>query len=272
MVTSTDSTGVFTLNVPVTGKRYYVHAELPGQYQLTQPAPPADDYPVTVTPGQTSGGFDFGLLPPPTVSGLSLSPASLTGGQASTGTVTLSAPAPTGGLTVSLVSDTGAAGVLGSVTVPASATAATFPITTQAVSRQVSANITAKADGTSQTQVLAINPPDSRDVTSQLTVTRSGLFYVNAFQTYNGTITLTNKTGRTILGPLDVVLMQLTAGIMVTDADGVYRGSPYIIARDSKGHPIASLAPGASVRVPISLYYPGSTRIVFGIQVLSANL
>src|SRR6059058_512517 len=61
--------------------------------------------------------------PPPAVSSLTLNPTSVTGGtQSSTGTVTLSGPAPAGGAQVMLSSSNAAASVPSSVTVPAAST------------------------------------------------------------------------------------------------------------------------------------------------------
>src|SRR3989441_1086969 len=69
--------------------------------------------------------------PPPSVSSVSLNPASVIGGTASTGTVTLSAAAPAGGAAVALSSSNPAiATVPASVTVPAGATSATFTAST----------------------------------------------------------------------------------------------------------------------------------------------
>ncbi len=74
------------------------------------------------------------IVTPPALSGLSLNPASVTGGSSSTGTVTLNGAAPTGGSTITLSSgDTTVATVPASVTVAAGSTTATFPITTTAV-------------------------------------------------------------------------------------------------------------------------------------------
>src|SRR5206468_6252677 len=59
----------------------------------------------------------------PRSSALTLSPSSVTGGSSSTGTATLSAPAPSGGTVVSLSStNPGVASVPASVTVPAGGT------------------------------------------------------------------------------------------------------------------------------------------------------
>ncbi|MDR3692447.1 MAG: hypothetical protein P4L46_23900 [Fimbriimonas sp.] len=66
---------------------------------------------------------------------LSLSPESVVGGNSSTGTLTLSANAPTGGLSVSILSNIADVQVPASVTVPAGTNSATFSITTSTVAK-----------------------------------------------------------------------------------------------------------------------------------------
>src|SRR5467141_1448548 len=79
------------------------------------------------------GGGYGGPPGSPTLSSVALNPMSVTGGSPSTGTVTLSGPAPSGGAVVSLSSDNKAVAAVpasGSVTVAAGATTATFPVNT----------------------------------------------------------------------------------------------------------------------------------------------
>lgn len=103
---------------------------------------------LTVTPGASSG---------PSLSALSLSPTSVTGGGTSQGTVTLTGAAPSGGSVVALSSsNTAAATVPASVTVPAGSTSRTFTVSTQAVSSSTSATITATL-GVTRTATLAVN-------------------------------------------------------------------------------------------------------------------
>ena len=109
--------------------------------------------------------------PPAALSALSLSPATVQGGNSSTGTVTLSAAAPTGGAVVSLSSSTAAATVPASVSVAPGATSTTFPIATSAVTTSTLVTITASAGGVTRTAALTVNPP-SANVT--LTVTATG--------------------------------------------------------------------------------------------------
>jgi hypothetical protein len=95
--------------------------------------------------------------PAPTVSSLTLNPSSVIGGaQFSTGTVTLSGPAPAGGAQVMLSSSNGAASVPSSVTVPAGASNATFRINTSAVLIPTSSTISASYNGTIRTADLSV--------------------------------------------------------------------------------------------------------------------
>jgi hypothetical protein len=95
--------------------------------------------------------------PPVTVASLTLNPQSVIGGlQSSTGTVTLSGPAPAGGAQVALSSNNSAAQVPSSVTVPAGATSASFTVSTSAVLFSTSATITASYNNTSRSATLTI--------------------------------------------------------------------------------------------------------------------
>jgi len=97
--------------------------------------------------------------PPPPVSpsSLSLSPSTIRGGQSSTGTVRLSAAAPSGGVVVSLVSSRPAqAAVPATVTVAAGQASATFTVSTPTAPANTSAVITAGANGVSRSATLTI--------------------------------------------------------------------------------------------------------------------
>jgi hypothetical protein len=94
--------------------------------------------------------------PLPTVSSLALNPTSVIGGTSSTGTVTLSGPAPAGGAQVALSSNSGAASVPSSVTVPAGATRATFRVNTSIVLFSTAATISASYNSTSRTATLSV--------------------------------------------------------------------------------------------------------------------
>ncbi|MGC2194783.1 MAG: hypothetical protein WA628_08905 [Terriglobales bacterium] len=95
---------------------------------------------------------------PVTLSSVTANPASVVGGNPSTGTVTLSTLAPTGGIVVSLSSNTPAAQVPVSVSVAAAATTATFPITTSVVSSTTAALITGVFGSSTQNATLTVTP------------------------------------------------------------------------------------------------------------------
>ena len=96
----------------------------------------------------------------PAVSSLTLNPASVTGGNSSTGTVTFSASAPSGGTVVTLSSgNSSTATVPSSVTVGAGSTSASFTLSTQPVTSTTSAVITATLGSSSKQATLTISPP-----------------------------------------------------------------------------------------------------------------
>ena len=90
-----------------------------------------------------------------------------------TGTVTLTAPAPTGGATVNLQSDTASAGVPASVVVLAGQSSITFPVTYTAPIAPITATVTASLNGAATGQL---------DVFAAITL--------NAVTTGSGKITL----------------------------------------------------------------------------------
>src|SRR5467141_1801689 len=96
---------------------------------------------------------------PVSLSSLSLNPTSVTGGNSSTGTVTLSRAAPAGGATVALSSsNTAAATVPPSVTVAAGATTATFTVSTSAVAASTTVTISGTYSGATRSASLTVTP------------------------------------------------------------------------------------------------------------------
>jgi LmbE family N-acetylglucosaminyl deacetylase len=116
--------------------------------------------PVTIS-GSYSGVTQAAALTvlPAVVSSLSVSPASLTGGNPATGTVTLSGPAPAGGAQVALSSNNGAASVPASVTVAAGASTGTFTVTTIPVATSTPIALSASYGGATQSATLTVVPP-----------------------------------------------------------------------------------------------------------------
>ena len=105
---------------------------------------------LTINPPGSGGG--------PTLSAVSLNPTSVVGGRSSTGTVTLSAAAPSGGAAVSLSENSTATSVPASVAVPAGATSASFTITTTSVTTAATSTISAVFGGVTRTASLTVNP------------------------------------------------------------------------------------------------------------------
>lgn len=100
-----------------------------------------------------------------TLTGLTLDPTAVVGPAPSTGTVTISAPAPLGGTAIALSSNNGAATVPLNVTIPEGATSANFNVTTTSVPSQVVATITANLNSTNATADLTVNPNGLTEIT-----------------------------------------------------------------------------------------------------------
>ncbi len=105
-----------------------------------------------------AGGFNAGLVWEITL-GLTIAPATVTGGSAATGTIYLPEPAPSAGLTASLVSNSSSATVPASINFSAGQASATFTVTTSPVSSATPATITATVGSLSATAQLTVNAP-----------------------------------------------------------------------------------------------------------------
>ncbi|MEP6665913.1 MAG: FG-GAP-like repeat-containing protein, partial [Nocardioidaceae bacterium] len=132
--------------------------------------------PVTIsgTYGGATRAATLTVTPPPapaTLSAVSVNPASVTGGNASQGTLSLTSAAPAGGFAVALASSSTAATVPASVSVPQGATSATFVVSTSPLTTSTLVTITATAAGLTRSATLAVAPPAP---TATLTVTSTG--------------------------------------------------------------------------------------------------
>ena len=136
----------------------------------------------------------------PSITGVSLNPASVIGGQSSIGTVTTDKAAPPGGTIITLASDSAVA-ILpnASVTIAEGATSATFPINTSPVGLTTTANITVSNGISTAGAVLTIKPP----VVNNLSVSPSS---VKGGATATGTITLASAA------PLGGIAVPLSSG------------------------------------------------------------
>ena len=117
--------------------------------------------PVTLTASFAGSTETFGLTVNPAsaaLSGISVSPGAIIGGQSAGGSVSLTAPAPAGGAVVTLSSsNSSAASVPGSVTVPQGSTVATFTVTSGSVNTSTPVTLTAKYSGVTMTFGLTVN-------------------------------------------------------------------------------------------------------------------
>jgi hypothetical protein len=147
----------------------------------------------TSTPATITGSYSgssktatLTVLPAP-LTGVSVSPVSVTAGTNAQGTATLGGPAPTGGAVVLLSSNSAAAMVPASVTIAAGATSATFTVTSHAVSTSTQATITASYGTTTKTATLAVLPAPSAAVLTGVSVSPAS---VTGGSTVRVTVTL----------------------------------------------------------------------------------
>jgi uncharacterized repeat protein (TIGR03803 family) len=185
--TSTTATVTLASAAPVGGNQVYV--QFCANCNPADPNPPVQ-LPVTVTvpAGQTSLSFSMGTICTttsqtvqifaqsggaqatsnltvnsssscgPVISTLTLNPTTVVGGTSSSGTVTLTAAAPSSGAVITLSSNSNSASVPGSVTVAAGNTTASFTVTTSSVTSTTTATITATVGSSVADVSLTITP------------------------------------------------------------------------------------------------------------------
>ncbi|MDR3688949.1 MAG: hypothetical protein P4L46_06180 [Fimbriimonas sp.] len=110
---------------------------------------------MTASSGKTSRSVTVTVLPAALMS-ITVNPSTVTGGGASTATVTLNGPAGPNGVVVRLNSNRPAVVVTSTVTIPPGSSSATISITTQPVSGTVNATLTAVAGGVTRTVQLIV--------------------------------------------------------------------------------------------------------------------
>jgi hypothetical protein len=143
------------------------------------------------------GSFKLVAPAPPALTGVSMNPSTVNGGNSSTGTVTLGSPAPAGGVSVALSSNNGSVQVPASVPVPAGATSANFAATTSAVSTTTTATITAGYGGATKTASLTVNPAPPASFTLSASPT-SRTVKRNKSTTYTITVNKINGFGGSV--------------------------------------------------------------------------
>jgi hypothetical protein len=156
---------------------------------------------LTVTPGTT-------------VSSVTLSPISVTGGSTSVGTVTLSAAAPAGGavIVLAILDDAGVATIPASVTIAAGVRSATFTVSTTRVTASTAVTIFASYGGVNQFALLTVAPPTLSSVSLSPTGITGGSSSI-------GTVTLSGPAPTTgaivVLSSSNVAAATVPATVVV---------------------------------------------------------
>ena len=106
-------------------------------------------------------------------------------------------------------------------------------------------------DTATKTAWAVINHNSDFAVTSLVGTQNTGFVYSRATKLYTGTLTITNNSPTALAG---VALSNLTAGVTLNNASGTHNGDPSISF---------SLAPGASIGIPLQFSNPSNTKINF---------
>ncbi len=183
---------------------------------------------------------------------VALNPTSVTGGNSSTGTVTLSGPAPSGGVQVTLASsNTAAASVPSSVTVAAGASSASFTVSTSAVAASTAVTISATYSGATKSASLTVTPaPPPPPTLSSLSLNPTSV--VGGVQSSTGTVRLS--------GPAPSGGVQVTLASSNAAAASVPSSVTVAAGASSASFTVSTSAVAASTAVTISATYSGATK------------
>lgn len=181
------------------------------------------------------------------VAAVALSPATVSGGSPSSGTVTLTAPAPSAGLPITLTSDNPAATPSpANLTIPSGATSGGFTVNTTAVTTTATARITA-SDGTVGAQsTLTIAPP------AQLSAIALSPATVAGGGSSTGTVTL---TGPASAGGITVMLTSGNTGTATVPASVTVP-----VNASSTTFPINTTAVQTATPVTLTASYAGTNQ------------
>jgi len=114
--------------------------------------------------------------------------------------------------------------------------------------------------------VVSLNlPAAALDVTAGVRGVGSGLVLTRLTGRWSGSYAITNTGTSAIGGPLQIELGGLAAGVTLVNASGSHNGAPYITAN------VGSLAPGATITVPLSFTKTGAAGISYAAKVYSGN-
>jgi uncharacterized repeat protein (TIGR01451 family) len=232
--------------------------------------------------GSTPGTASLTVLGPPTITkSFANSPIPLNG----TTTLTFQITNPNGTTIDATFTDTLPSGLVvagtpavsnncgGSVTATPAATSVSFSNSTltegvctisvnvqgtTAGTKNNSVTIDSTAGGNQSTpgtaSLTVLGPP----LGTQVQVTETGFGVNRVTKLWTATMTVTNTSGAAISGPIEVVLTNLGgSGVTMSNNTGLLDGIPFITV------PEETLAPGASVQVPIQFLNPNNVFVTF---------
>jgi hypothetical protein len=178
------------------------------------------------------------------VASISVAPASVLGGKAAIGTVTLTAPAGKSGVVVALSSSVSSVGVAGTVTVASGKTSATFAITTKVVSSTVVATLTGVVGSSSKQATLTVSPVTIASlsvspmaVKGSSTIAVTGIVTLNAAAPAGGiTVTLTSSNTKIASTPGSIsIAAGKTSGTFKVTHTGVTSQTSVTISATATG-------------------------------------
>lgn len=104
----------------------------------------------------------------------------------------------------------------------------------------------------------------AEEVSTRVKIVSAGLSYSRLNRTYNGGIVLINRHAQSIIGPLQIVLDDLTPGVSLVNRTGEFQNDSYITVPQS-------LAPGEALRIPVRFRNPSHERISYAVKVYAGS-
>jgi predicted extracellular nuclease len=106
----------------------------------------------------------------------------------------------------------------------------------------------------------------STDISASIRSTPTALVYNRATAQWSGSVTLTNTSSTPLSGPFQLQFDGLVAGATLVGANGTHDGAPYLTLNQ------ATLAPGASLTVPVSFSKTGTGSVTYSaVKIYSGN-
>jgi hypothetical protein len=100
--------------------------------------------------------------------------------------------------------------------------------------------------------------PIGATLVTGVSITSTGFVFSRVTRTFNGSITVTNTGQNSILGPLQVVLTNLAAGVTLSNATGMTNSNPFITISS-----VTDLGPGQSASVNVQFLDSSFAAITF---------